>query len=78
MKNTMDDKTGFELPEDEDQGTCDKCGKERIGWFAAAFRKNEMRRGRPDPGTLCGSCAGSLTGNRLADEALSADGAQNE
>lgn len=50
--------------------TCAKCGKsdDAIGWFGALFRKNEVRRGRPDPGILCGSCAGSRTGERIANE----------
>jgi hypothetical protein len=51
--------------------TCDRCGKtdDGIGWFAAAYRKKELRNGRNDPGNLCGSCAGSDTGHRIAVEA---------
>ena len=47
--------------------TCDKCGKteERIGWFAKAFRKTRLRKGEADPGNLCGSCAGSITGKEI-------------
>lgn len=55
--------------------TCDGCGKtdEGIGWFAKAYRLNELRRGRPDPGNLCGSCAGSQSGVRIADEIIAKD-----
>lgn len=55
-----------------DNDTCDNCGKneEGIGWFARAFRKNELRHGRPDPGNICGSCAGSISGPRIAQEVL--------
>jgi hypothetical protein len=51
--------------------TCDRCGKteEGVGWFAAAYRKVELRKGRPDPGNLCGSCAGSDTGKRIGNDA---------
>lgn len=50
--------------------TCDECGKseDAIGWFAQAYRKIEIRRGRPDPGNLCGSCAGHVTGTRIGHE----------
>jgi hypothetical protein len=53
--------------------TCDRCGKtkEGIGWFATVYRKHELRHGRSDPGNLCGSCAGSDNGKRIADEMLS-------
>lgn len=59
--------------------TCDRCGKtdEGIAWFAAAFRKAELRHGRPDPGNLCGSCAGSVTGNRIADEIIAKQATPN-
>lgn len=55
-----------------DNNTCDCCGKteEGIGWFAKAFRKTETRKGRPDPGNLCGSCAGHITGDRIGDDIL--------
>jgi hypothetical protein len=50
--------------------TCDKCGKTEpgVGWIAKGFRKMELRHGRPDPGNLCGACAGSLTGKRLGEK----------
>ena len=53
--------------------TCDKCGKnaEELHWFAAAFRKNEIRL---QAGRTLETCAarapGSLTGKRLADQML--------
>lgn len=55
--------------------TCGRCGKteEGIGWFAAAYRKKELKSSRPDPGNLCGSCAGSENGKRIAAEVLAAD-----
>lgn len=55
--------------------TCDKCGAvdEGIGFLARAFRLVEIRNGRSDPGNLCGSCAGGITGNRIADEILARD-----
>jgi len=55
--------------------TCDRCGKtdEGISWFGPAYRKNELKHGRPDPGTLCGDCAGHDTGIRLAAEDHGAD-----
>lgn len=50
--------------------TCDRCGKteDGIDSFGAANRRKELRNGRPDPGNLCGSCAGSDTGKRIARE----------
>jgi len=53
-----------------ENNTCDTCGKTDmgIGWFGKAYRRNELKRGRPDPGNLCGSCAGSHTGKRVAAE----------
>jgi hypothetical protein len=47
--------------------TCDKCGKteEGVDWFAKAFRRMQLKRGNPDPGHLCGSCAGSVTGKEI-------------
>jgi hypothetical protein len=55
-----------------DNDTCDKCGKTEpgIGWFAKAFRRAELRHGRPDPGNLCGSCGGSIHGKRLGAELI--------
>lgn len=52
--------------------TCSRCGKseEGVAFFASAYRKNEMRHGRPDPGNLCGSCAGSDAGKRVAGNVL--------
>jgi hypothetical protein len=52
--------------------TCDQCGKttEGIGWFARAFRIKELRKGRPDPGNLCGDCAGHVDGTRIGKEVL--------
>lgn len=49
---------------------CDRCGKteKELGWFAAVFRKNELRKGRADPGNLCGACAGENAGKRIAAE----------
>lgn len=48
--------------------TCDRCGKVDlgIGWFGPAYRANEIRHGRTDPGNLCGACAGKITGRRIA------------
>lgn len=50
-----------------DNNTCDRCGKneEGIGWFAKAFKKARTRKGKPDPGNLCGSCAGRITGSEI-------------
>lgn len=50
--------------------TCDKCGKTEPGvdWIGKAFRKMELRHNRPDPGHLCGSCAGSVTGKRIGQK----------
>lgn len=50
--------------------TCDRCGKteDGIDWFGRVYRIVEMRKGRLDPGNLCGSCAGSDTGKRIAGE----------
>lgn len=50
--------------------TCSQCGKteDGIGWFANAYRKMIMRREGRDPGNLCGNCAGSETGKRIASE----------
>jgi hypothetical protein len=55
--------------------TCARCGKtgEHIGWFADLYRKKEIRNNRPDPGNLCGACAGSDTGRRIAAEINSKD-----
>ena len=38
---------------------CDKCGAtdEGIAWFAPAYRKAVIKRGRADPGNLCDKCA---------------------
>jgi hypothetical protein len=49
---------------------CDGCGKEEAGiaWFAAAFRKVRLKKGQPDPGNLCGSCAGRITGKEIGQE----------
>jgi hypothetical protein len=48
--------------------TCSRCDKteEGIGWFAAAYRKMTKRLHGFDPGNLCGKCAGSETGKRIA------------
>ena len=56
----------------KDNDTCDRCGHTElgIGWFAAAYRRKELKAGRPDPGNLCGDCAGSVDGPRIADEVL--------
>lgn len=50
--------------------TCTACGKVDlgIGWFGPAYRRNEIRHGRPDPGNLCGACAGKITGRRIVAE----------
>jgi hypothetical protein len=39
--------------------TCEACGRSSlaIARFAAAFRKREIRVGRPDPGFVCAGCA---------------------
>lgn len=52
------------------RNTCDRCGKteDGIDWFAEAYRKYEAKHGRPNPGNLCGACAGSDTGKRIAKE----------
>lgn len=50
--------------------TCSKCGKTQggIDWFGAAFRKLRLRKGHPDPGILCGSCAGAITGKEIGEK----------
>ncbi|MBP1297088.1 MULTISPECIES: hypothetical protein [Bradyrhizobium] len=50
--------------------TCDACGKteEGVAWFAAAFRKVRLKKDKPDPGNLCGGCAGSITGKEIGAE----------
>lgn len=56
--------------------TCVRCSKTQggIGWFANAYRRSQLRKGNPDPGNLCGACAGSDTGKeigrRIAAEAI--------
>ena len=64
MTNTCD----FCSPKASD--TCDACGKTQggIDWFAAAYRALQLRRGKPDPGNLCGSCAGAITGKEIGEE----------
>lgn len=49
--------------------TRDECGKTQggVAWFAAAFRKVRLRKGHPDPGNLCGSCAGGITGKEIGE-----------
>jgi len=51
---------------------CDKCKTWAygIGVFAAYFRETEIKEGRPDPGNLCGVCAGNYVAHRIADEIL--------
>ena len=51
---------------------CDRCEKLDlgIGPFAAAYREQELLRGHPDPGTLCGRCAGTEMGHRIACDIL--------
>lgn len=49
---------------------CERCGGVANTWFAEAVRHKELKNGRPDPGILCGSCAGSDTGKRIAKEIL--------
>lgn len=58
------------MPTDQENNTCDRCGKTEkgIGWFASAYRRKELHNDRPDPGNLCGACAGSDTGKRIAQE----------
>lgn len=53
-----------------DNDTCDNCKAtaEGIGWIARGYRKKELKNGRPDPGNLCGACAGSRDGKRIATE----------
>jgi hypothetical protein len=50
--------------------TCDACGKvdSGISWWGPAFRKKELRAGRPDPGNLCGKCSGSVDGKRIGEQ----------
>jgi hypothetical protein len=52
--------------------TCDRCEKTEpgIGWFARGYRKMTIRRESRDPGNLCGKCAGSDTGKKIAAEIL--------
>ena len=56
----------------ERNDVCDECGKKEgdLGYFAAAYRKAQLKMGRPDPGNLCGECAGALTGKRIAEDIL--------
>ncbi|WP_316207425.1 hypothetical protein [Bradyrhizobium sp. SZCCHNR3118] len=51
---------------------CDGCGKEEAGisWFAEAFRRLRAKKDQPDPGNLCGGCAGSLSGREIADRLI--------
>ena len=55
---------------------CDRCGEmgEGVEFFAAAYRKKELKSGRPDPGNLCRECAGSDTGRRIAEEMMKREG----
>ncbi|MGJ4945101.1 hypothetical protein ACQR1W_31385 [Bradyrhizobium sp. HKCCYLS1011] len=52
--------------------TCENCGKNEAGisWFATRFRQISMQGGYPDPGNLCGKCAGGVQGERIADEII--------
>jgi hypothetical protein len=61
----MTDTCDFCSPKASD--TCDACGKTQggIAWFAAGFRKLWLKQGKPDPGNLCGSCAGAITGREI-------------
>jgi hypothetical protein len=54
-------------PRVELNDTCDRCGKtdEGIGWIARGYRLMRLKRGHPDPGNLCGACAGSETGKEI-------------
>jgi hypothetical protein len=47
--------------------TCSRCAKteDGIGWWAEAYRRREISKGRADPGNLCGSCSGSEDGTRF-------------
>ena len=48
---------------------CDGCHCEKADdFFAQAYRRNELRHDRADPGLLCGQCAGARTGKRIAEE----------
>lgn len=53
----------------QENNTCTRCDKteDGIGWFADLYRKAMKRKGLPDPGNLCGACAGSTTGKAIAD-----------
>ncbi len=54
---------------------CVKCGTadEGVEWFGMAYRKKELRAGRPDPGILCGACAGARDGARIGEDIAHAD-----
>lgn len=55
---------------------CAECGAPDIGWFSVLYRKKERRNNRPDPGNLCGKCAGSRDGKRISEEILSEERTQ--
>lgn len=59
-------------PKEQARDTCVKCGAQGLGveWFGAAFRKMQLRRGKPDPGILCGNCAGKVSGAEIADDLI--------
>jgi hypothetical protein len=50
--------------------TCDKCGRssQHIAEFSQVYRLMEIRAGRPNPGNLCGECAGAQTAERIVRE----------
>jgi hypothetical protein len=54
---------------------CDGCGKEEPGidWFAKAFRRLRLKKGQPDPGHLCGACAGRITGKEIGQAIFGKD-----
>jgi hypothetical protein len=57
---------------DEYNNTCDRCGKTEagIGWFARAYRLSRIRKGEPDPGNVCGACAGGETGKEIGSRII--------
>jgi hypothetical protein len=57
---------------DEYNNTCDRCGKTEagIGWFARAYRLSRIRKGKPDPGNVCGACAGGETGKEIGSRII--------
>lgn len=51
---------------------CTGCGArdEGIRFFGTAYRKARLRNGHPDPGNLCGTCAGRITAIEIVERML--------